>query len=405
MTALDHKPRRPRRIAADEAHAWARNLRLHNSLAKLVLTMATGYVNGDGICFVGIEALAEDTELSPDTVRKRLAWLEQVGAIARFPQWIDANGRRNGDGRGKRTSDEIRLLLTAEPDDIEQRALGNGDADSAEISPRSQQGLNTAPETVSPPVALCQPSDSGEGLTSEPEPEERTPNPLSGGCQAHDASESFKPFAAAYPAPITDMGKALTIWSALSEAERSEAVIGAKGYRFYIEAEHRAKRNRAVKDAHRWLRDNLWLGYLSAGKTAQAQAERFDARENSDEWKAWAVFYRCCGQTGIPSFTISDRDGVRWANVPRQWPPVGAEYDLETVHWRPAIEGSGQLAAWLRRLRELPNVRIALRTIFLDGRSVQSLTVPDEWPPNRGDKSSSTNPPLSQADADALANE
>lgn len=40
--------RRPRRVAADEAHAWARNLRLHNSLAKLVLCMVTGYVNGEG---------------------------------------------------------------------------------------------------------------------------------------------------------------------------------------------------------------------------------------------------------------------------------------------------------------------------------------------------------------------
>ena len=57
MTAVARKPR-PRRIASDEAHAWARNLRLHNSLAKLVLSMVTGYVNGDGICYVGIEALA-----------------------------------------------------------------------------------------------------------------------------------------------------------------------------------------------------------------------------------------------------------------------------------------------------------------------------------------------------------
>src|SRR5262245_8109676 len=115
---------RKRRIAADEAHAWARNLKLHNPLAKLVLCMVKGYVNGDGVCYVGIEALSEDSELAPETVRKRLAWLEQAGAIARFPQWIDACGRRNGDGNGRRTSDEIRLLLTADPDDIEARARG-----------------------------------------------------------------------------------------------------------------------------------------------------------------------------------------------------------------------------------------------------------------------------------------
>jgi hypothetical protein len=118
------KPR-ARRIGSDEAHSWARNLKLGNPYAKLVLSMLTLYVQGDGVCFVGIEALAEDTELSTDTVRKRLAWLEDVGAIARFPQWVDASGRRNGDGNGKRTTDEIRLLLSADADAIERRAAGD----------------------------------------------------------------------------------------------------------------------------------------------------------------------------------------------------------------------------------------------------------------------------------------
>ena len=72
------------------------------------------YVNVDGACFVSIDALADDTELAADTVRKRLAWLESIGAIARLPQWVDASGRRNGEGRGKRTTDEIRLLLSVD---------------------------------------------------------------------------------------------------------------------------------------------------------------------------------------------------------------------------------------------------------------------------------------------------
>src|SRR5882672_4611620 len=53
----DRAKRRPRRIAADEAHAWARNLRLNNAQAKLVLSMLTLYVDGDGYCFVGIPQL------------------------------------------------------------------------------------------------------------------------------------------------------------------------------------------------------------------------------------------------------------------------------------------------------------------------------------------------------------
>jgi hypothetical protein len=86
--------RRARRIAADEAHAWARNLRLNNPHAKLVLSMLSQYVNGDGICWVGIPSLAEDCELAVNTVRGRLAWLEEIGAIARKPQWLDEFGRR-----------------------------------------------------------------------------------------------------------------------------------------------------------------------------------------------------------------------------------------------------------------------------------------------------------------------
>ncbi|WP_409188426.1 helix-turn-helix domain-containing protein [Bradyrhizobium sp. RDM4] len=91
--------RRARRIAADEAHAWARNLRLNNPHAKLTLSMTSLYVDGDGFCFVSIQTLADDTELSTQTVRNRLAWLEEIGAIARLPQWIDEFGRRNGEGR------------------------------------------------------------------------------------------------------------------------------------------------------------------------------------------------------------------------------------------------------------------------------------------------------------------
>jgi hypothetical protein len=123
---------RARRIASDEAHAWARNLRLGNPQAKLVLSMITLYVDGEGCCFVSIPALAEDCEMSPDTIRRRLAWLEGLGVIARTPQWLDAQGHRNSTGPGRRTSDLIRLLMPG-------------------ISPRNGPGLNP----VSPRFALA----------------------------------------------------------------------------------------------------------------------------------------------------------------------------------------------------------------------------------------------------------
>jgi len=156
---------RARRVASDEAHAWARSLQLNNPVGKSVLRALTLYVNGDGSCFVSIDQLAEDTDLSPDTVRRRLVWLEQIGAIVRLPQWLDGNGRRNSEARGKRTTDDIRLLIEANIEEIERRAKGqepenssSGGPDGTDISPSSLRGLNEAVETtaenVSPPLAL-----------------------------------------------------------------------------------------------------------------------------------------------------------------------------------------------------------------------------------------------------------
>ena len=156
---------RARRIASDEAHAWARNLRLGDVHAKLVLSMLTLYVDGEGCCFVSIPSLAEDCEMYPDTIRRRLAWLLEIGVISRTPQWLDAQGRRNSAGPGKRTSDLIRLLMPGASPSSQQGPTPSSD----EISPSPQQGLNP----VSPTLALGQPSHYSQGLISEPEPEQK----------------------------------------------------------------------------------------------------------------------------------------------------------------------------------------------------------------------------------------
>lgn len=143
MQTVGRTSERRRRIASDEAHAWARNLRLGNPFAKLVLSMLSLYVDGDGYSFVGINQLAEDCELSADTVRRRLDWLEdEAKVIRRTPQWIDESGMRNGNGRGRRTTDKI-LLLTGE--------AGQREA----ISPSPQPGSDQVWPSVSPRLALA----------------------------------------------------------------------------------------------------------------------------------------------------------------------------------------------------------------------------------------------------------
>jgi Helix-turn-helix domain len=162
---------RARRIASDEALACARNLRLGNPQAKLILSMVTLYVDGEGCCFVSIPALAEDCEMSPDTVRRRLAWLESIGVITRTPQWIDAQGQRKSTGPGRRSSDLIELMIPGvspsnQPGlDPSSGEISPSNVPVAEsVSPGSQQGS-------SPRLALRRPSHCGKGLISEPEPE------------------------------------------------------------------------------------------------------------------------------------------------------------------------------------------------------------------------------------------
>ncbi|MEH2705213.1 hypothetical protein ABIF21_000035 [Bradyrhizobium elkanii] len=175
--------RRPRRIAADEAHSWARHLRLRNPGAKDVLKNLTIYVDGEGCCWVGIPSLAEDLEMSPDTIRRRLAWLEMVGAISREAQWIDEYGVRNGQQRGRRTTDKIRLLFEADVDAIEARAAGETvDAENDAVSTASDPSkLRGSDPPAGTRLGLGRPSQSCEGLISEPEPEPESPQAPGGG--------------------------------------------------------------------------------------------------------------------------------------------------------------------------------------------------------------------------------
>lgn len=416
---------RKRRIAADEAHSWARNLRLKNPYAKLVLGMLTLYVDGAGACFVGIEALAEDTELSTDTVRKRLAWLEGVGAIARFPQWIDGNGRRNGDGNGKRTSDEIRLLTSADTDMIEARAAGDevaeSDAATSEISPRSQQGLNPGPETVSPLVALGQPSDCSKGLTSEPEPEDSPQAPLRGDVQVPSASqesepievegwEEFKTEFEGDGVPIARPSIAKTLFAALTLDERKIATKAARGL---VAHRRREKKPGAKQSAQTFIRETEgWAGYV---KLAPAEpVTKTEYARGAPEFQALAVFRMLVHRTPIEGDRIAGP-----ASISPQFRAL-SRFGVDRQHWfdldAEAEKHKHQIAAWRGFVKDRTGMWIEpelVPVIGEDGKQkikIQEwngktlefpekrrvLKVPCEWPPR---KDGSTGPPSDQSAA------
>lgn len=419
MTA---QPPRKRRIASDEASSWARNITLNNSNAKSVLRALAGYVNEEGICFVGLITLAKDCELSISTVRSRLLLLEEVGAIVRMAQWLDDRGRRNGDGRGKRTTDDVRLMMDADPDEIEARArarkLGASEPDDAEekdtdpptsdgfspspgrglnppdqpISPPHGGGLNQVQDSVSHPLALCQPSNYVQGLDSlncNYEPEESPPYPPPGGAHASRSTnfqddqnlrESFAPFEAAYPGPVSNIERALDVWRALTAQERGQAVIGARGYAAHLADCERRRKPQAVTAAHTWLKNRQWGGYLTTATLAARAAQSVMTVTGTPQWAAWSVYWTCCGYGGIPEHKISKyvtNDGKMQASMPQEWPPeCGPEAPKP---WPEFCDGTPQFAAWMRRLRELPEARFSLRSV--DGKAV--VRVPAEWPPPR----------------------
>lgn len=393
--------RRARRIAADEAHAWARNLRLNNPHAKLTLSMLSLYVDGDGYCFTSIPTLADDTELSQQTVRNRLAWLEEIGAIARLPQWIDEYGRRTGDGRGKRTSDLIRLMIDVEPEVIEAAASGEAEPVSREVSPMPQTGLNRAPETVSTAPALRQPYDSAEGLTSEPEPESSPKSPSRG--REGDRSdlegsepEDFEPAWQSWPGhQVMRRDLALAEFRQLEPDKRRlcrAAIVP------FVEMQKRLKRD-AFPNFHLWIRQRRFEEFPGARLPDPAPSKRW---VGGDELAGLQIAARIGSR---PFRLVEDPERGRglWSTRPLQADVTAlAKFASEDpAAWHQVELGSAQYAAWRDRLALWLGVEVepervwtedhnpavhglpAMHPNFRLRKSKQVLRVPAPWPPHR----------------------
>lgn len=395
LTVDATKKRRARHVASDEAHAWARSLPLNNPNAKTVLRALALYVNGEGCCFVGIDQLSEDTDLSADTVRRRLVWLEQIGAIVRLAQWLDENGRRNSEGRGKRTTDEIRLLLHADIDDIERRASGQESSDNNSIStmettalsPSSQQGLSDgsddAPEPVSPAPALGQPSQLCDHLTSEPEPE-ISPQPPSGGRVAD--VEGWKEFEKDWQEPILRQTLAQQVWAALKPEERILARQAARGYVAWRKAQ---KKPPNVLGAHLFLKErDAWAGFAAKAPDVPQASGGYDA--DSAEGKAVIAIYAIAR-----THPFESRGRISYAG--EITPQLLAFADVEDRSAWMWIEERPQIAAWSNFLSaHVKSARPSLVISRGSGEGVRTgIYAPWPWPPSAEGKiyTSATGPP------------
>jgi hypothetical protein len=386
--------RRVGRIAADEAHAWARTLRLHNSPAKFVLCMLTLYVNGEGVCFVSVPQLADDCELSADTIRRRLVWLEQIGAIARRAQWVDENGRRNGEGKGRRTTDEIILLLESDPDDIEARAKGgdDGDADprNVPLAPRTEStgGDSTDPGSGTR-LALAM-RHRPESSEPEPEQEDSPQPPFQGGGQIidEDLEKDIADAQHTYPGPITDLPKFRAVMATKNPEVRQRILQAMRGYAAFIGDCERKGRNRAVKDAHRWVVSGLWEGFVSSGEHSDRAAKRQAIATDSEAGIAWAVLHRIAG---IRPFEASgnyllpqplDEQTLALKQAPpdyQQWAFIAAEQTNQIGAWRSLVEH------WLQN-RPRPEFVRDHWPMYRGTEGAKGLVAPWPWPPSKDGK-------------------
>lgn len=443
MTTPTPQKKRPQRVASDTAHSWARNLRLNNPLAKLVLSMITLYVQGDGVCFVGVPLLAEDCELSHETVRRRLGWLETVGVLVRMPQWLDENGRRNGDGRGKRTTDEIRLLIDADQDVIEARASGLEDGDTQHHDlglnrSRGQTGAesaddSTASETPSYEKNLTQDSISPLAAPSlrrrpeslEPEPEPNPPTPPSGGGgsdwrgieESWPHQESWANAEMVWGEPIIHQTLCRQIWSSLSDQERERFIAVERGYNAWRTSQkrppNRCNLQKLMRERDAWPKFEQ-LAPAPPKPSAPPAPENWIEAE-SVEFHALGLMREIARLSQLKPFAseLHSGSGVKFSGAV----PHGAEALAELARssnpsqWNHIVEkGSKPFFAWAERISEWIGRTVEGHRIWLDEHDCivataeqayrkprenmpekwwspkckDGLLVPCEWPPPKG---------------------
>jgi hypothetical protein len=394
--SVPRSARRARRFASEEAHAWARDLRLRDPITKAILVAMTLYVNGDGVCFVSLEQLAEDVEVSVDTVRRRLPWLAKIGAITRRAQWVDANGRRNGEHRGRRTTDEIRLRLETTSEEIKANIdlvdQGGtidvikyddqyGDADAADCSQHEAREYEAGNG-----LEVGQPSHCSQGLIlkPEPKPEDSPSSPPS------QADSELRAFIIAWGEPIDNMSEVKKIWRALRTADRVGAPIAVAAYRAFLKA---AGKKGRIRSAQAFLRQReSWPTFVEFIKKLGDPAVAAFEPVGSAAWRARCTIAKIIGSTLPVAVDVPEGRGNRFTPLAPEYIGLEKYADDDPGTWQFIEAADPRCRAWCDFLKIEPRP-IVLRTktkelhgrVFPDWPDKRTgLRLPTDWPPGRG---------------------
>ncbi|QIB32647.1 helix-turn-helix domain-containing protein [Ancylobacter pratisalsi] len=332
-----------------EAITWSNKRRAGSAGAKLVLLALANYADEDGYCYPSQATLADVTEMSRDSISRHIKTLESLGLLEREPRF---------DKKGRRTTDMVRLLLTAQGT---PQIAGVGTPQKQGVPPPQEQGVRT-------------PQKQGD-LNHQKEPsKEKTPQTPEGagdgfsnsdgegqeGVTPAEASDTqFDVLWAQYGAdPAASRTKALRAWARLASADRAQALAMLPRF-----LDHCRAARRRICDPSTYLAERRWEAMASlpapaakADEAPKRTAETDPVRkavmwvlnattktdwhfveEESDAWEAWRCAFIAAGfglrWTRGRHLQVQDEFG-RWTlsaapgrTFPQRYPPKAGNGD------------------------------------------------------------------------------
>lgn len=384
-----------------EALNWARKIFVGDPYGKSVLRAIADYADENGYAFPSLSRLADDCDLSVDSVRRRIKLLEEIGIIVTFRCWMDEHGKRNSDGRGRETSRDIRLPLdlvrtreTADPDGVDAAeegvplanshpplASGEGGQQLGRPSSRARGGVALGP----PPNEL-------------PSNKEDTPKSPQGGVEAeNEISEEVKRrfdyfLINCLGYRTQDAGRPLAMFTVLSEAEQIACAAASP-----LHAAELTKAKKKSLDAWKLIRERFWIRYPEA---------RLPERAHDPVWvdegpdiDALRVLARI-GDLTAPRLV---HDEVKGPGLMRRLPVLDDLRALahfagdDLLDWFIAEPDTREYNAWRHRVHDWTGAWIEARIVMRRGTHVLNLPsgpteaqnrqrgipVPCRWPPKK----------------------
>ena len=310
---------------SNQAITWAISQRTGRSVIKFLLMAIANYCDDEGKCWPRQQTLADDTEMSLDSVQRHLKELERLGMLYRTPRRYDG-GQRAPDYLILLMNDEARKLASVHgwsprkpgedvpSDEVEDQENDPGEpVDKETIAADCGYGISENHSRNQPePKPHCCGSD-----IDEPSKNHNNPLPPSNRGSAEEGSTDERAETKVRPSsPMArswedDVAEFESLWPFERDEPREpcrrsmratppdlrlKIIDAAKRYLADVKARG-AKRC----SAKRFLRDKVWEGFANGSKP-KTTGDRVFVRFGSDAWNAWAA-------TRAKSWPVTDYRG------------------------------------------------------------------------------------------------